>query len=93
MTIGRSTSYWLYGGFQLPAAALVPCCPRVHTQCPSAASPRSPRPGWLLPAACADSAAHTQKHTDVLTMTPQQYNIQYFFLKPAISLTPQPRAT
>ena len=58
-----SPSHWLYGGSQLPAAGLALCCPPVHTQCPSAASPRSLRPGWLLPAACAGSAAHTHTHT------------------------------
>lgn len=80
---GRSTSYWLYGGFQLPAVELVPCCPLVHTLCPSAASPRSLHPGWLLPAACVDSAAHAETHR--CTITPQQSNIWYFKTQPYFS--------
>ncbi len=73
----RSTAHWLCGGFPSPAAELALCCPPVRTRCLSAASPRSLRPGWLPPAACADSA-HTQKHTDVLMITPQQSNMRYF---------------
>lgn len=77
MTIGRGTSYWLYGGFQLPAVELVPCCRLVHTPCPSAASPRSLRPGWPLPAVCAGSAAHTEthRHTHHYTAAMQCNNI------------------
>lgn len=63
-----SRSYWLYGEFQWLAVELVPCCPQVHTRCLWAALPRFPHPGWLPPAACADSAGHTLILSNVMLL-------------------------